>query len=182
MLKTQRICFVINVLLAVTIVASTTSLQAQSAPPLNDPTIVAIFDAANTWDIETGSLAAKRGTTAEVRAFGKMLVRDHTAVRKLGRDLARKLGVTPTPPKNFAMEKDHVETMRKLKAATTAEFDRMFLSLDVAYHTAVIGAVESTLLPAAQNKEFKDLVTSVVPAFKGHRDAGQQLLDKINKR
>ena len=29
-----------------------------------------------------------------------MLARDHKAVRQQGRDLAKKLGVTPTPPKD----------------------------------------------------------------------------------
>src|SRR5215211_803188 len=70
------------------------------APKLDDPTIVAIFDAANTWDMETGELAAKKGTTKEVREFGEMLVRDHRQVRQQGRDLAAKLGVHPTPPAN----------------------------------------------------------------------------------
>ena len=90
--------------------------QAQQAgnTTLNDPTIVAIFDAANTWDIQTGSLAAKKGSTKEVRDFGAMLARDHKNVRQQGRDLAKKLSVTPTPPKDFAMAKDHEAAMKKL--------------------------------------------------------------------
>ena len=50
-------------------------------PPLDDATIVAIFDAANTADIETGTLAVERGRSQEVRDYGGMLVRDHKAVR-----------------------------------------------------------------------------------------------------
>ena len=65
---------------------------------LDDPTIVAIFDATNTADIETGKLAADRGGSNAVRQFGAMLARDHEAVRQQGRDLAKKLGVKPTPP------------------------------------------------------------------------------------
>src|SRR5438132_10879542 len=94
--------------------AVATTLHAQApaaAPKLDDPTIVAIFDAANTWDIETGGLAVKKGSTQDIRDFGKMLVNDHTTVRKQGRDLAKKLGVTPTPPKNFGMAKDHAAAM-----------------------------------------------------------------------
>src|SRR5690242_21565637 len=69
---------------------------------LDDATIVAIFDAANTWDIQTAQLAEKKGTTKDVRDFAAMLVHDHTMVRQQGRDLAKQLGVTPTPPKDFA--------------------------------------------------------------------------------
>ena len=49
----------------------------ESPPALDDGTIVAIFDNANTADIETGKLAAKRGHSKEVRQFGAMLARDH---------------------------------------------------------------------------------------------------------
>src|SRR5690242_12902162 len=77
--------------------ARANSLGATPRAALDDPTIVAIFDAANTWDIETGRLAEKKGTTKEIRDFGAMLAHDHTMVRQQGRDLAKKLGVTPTP-------------------------------------------------------------------------------------
>ena len=46
-----------------------------AAPKLDDPHIVAIFDNANTWDIETGGLGAKKGTTKEVRDFGAQAAR-----------------------------------------------------------------------------------------------------------
>lgn len=148
---------------------------------LNDPTIVAIFDAANTWDIETSGLAAKRGKTHDVREFGAMLVRDHKAVRQQGRDLAKKLGVTPTPPKDFQMAKDHAAAMRKLQSLHGAAFDRAFLAHEVAYHKAVIDAMTTTLLPALQNAEVKDLVTKVAPAFNAHMVKAQSLLDNYPK-
>ena len=97
-------------------VAPVRAVAAQAAK-LDDPTIIAIFDAANTWDMETGALAAKKGTTKEVRDFGAMLVRDHRAVRQQGRDLVKKLGVHPTPPKDFAMAKDHAAALQTLQSA-----------------------------------------------------------------
>jgi putative membrane protein len=110
-----------------------------------------------------------------------MLVRDHTNVRQQGRDLAKKLGVTPTPPKDFAMAKDHAAAMKKLAAASGPAFDRVFLEQEVAFHKAVIDAVTTTLLPAIQNAQVKDLVVKVAPAFKAHMDAAQNLLDKLPK-
>lgn len=163
--------------------ATPTAARAQQspAPKLDDATIVAIFDAANTWDMETGELAAKKGTTKEVREFGEMLVRDHRQVRQQGRDLATKLGVHPTPPANFAMAADHETALKSLRSASGKAFDRAFLGHEVAFHKAVIEAVTSTLLPALQNQEVKDLVTKVAPAFKAHQDAAQNMLDKQPK-
>ncbi len=42
----------------------------------------------------------------------------------------------------------------------------------------VIEAVNTTLMPALQNQEVKDLVTKVAPAFKAHQDMAQNLLNK----
>ena len=166
---------------AMILTAAPRTAAAQSGGKLDDPTIVAIFDAANTWDMETGALAAKRGRTRDVRDFGAMLVKAHRGVRQQGRDLARKLGVTPTPPKNFAMAKDHAAAMRKLRRLHGKAFDRAFLAHEVAYHKAVIDAVTTTLLPALQNAEVKKLVTSVAPAFQAHMAQAQSLLDNYSK-
>jgi len=158
--------------------AATATVQAGS---LNDATIAAIFDAANQWDIETGGLAADRGHTKDVRAFGAMLVRDHHAVQKQGRDLVKKLKVTPTPPKDFAMAKDHAAAMKKLKSLHGKAFDRAFLQHEADYHKAVIDAVTNTLLPAIQNAELKDLVVKVSPAFQAHMLKAQSLLNAYPK-
>lgn len=161
--------------------AASRPANAQAAAKLDDPTIVAIFDAANTWDMETGALAAKRARSKEVRDFGAMLVKAHRGVRQQGRDLAKKLKVTPTPPKNFGMAADHAAAMRKLRALRGPAFDRAFLAHEVAYHKAVIDAVTTTLLPALQNAEVKKLVTDVAPAFQAHMMQAQSMLDHYPK-
>lgn len=145
----------------------------------SDATIVAIFDAANTADIETGSLAAERGSSKEVRDFGAMLARDHKQVRQQGRDLAAKLSVTPTPPKDDQAARDHAAAMARLRNLRGAAFDQAFLQHEAAFHKAVIDAVQSTLLPAIQNGELKALVVKVAPAFEAHMLAAQDLEKKL---
>jgi putative membrane protein len=153
--------------------------SAAAAQALDDPTIVAIFDAANTADIETGKLAVTRGSTKAVRDFGAMLARDHAQVRQQGRDLAKRLGVTPTPPRPDAGARDHAAAMKLLRAQKGAAFDRAFLTHEVAYHAAVIDAVTKTLLPAIKNAEVKALVVKVAPAFQAHMQAAQQMLSQL---
>jgi putative membrane protein len=150
---------------------------AQAKPALDDPAIVGIFDAANGYDIATGSLAAKKGASASVKEFGAMLAKDHTGVRQMGRDLAAKLKVTPTPvAKDFALSTGNAEALKTLNGLNGAAFDKAFLEHEVAYHNAVIDAVTKTLLPAIQNAELKALVEKVAPAFVAHRDAAANML------
>ncbi len=156
------------------------TLQAQAVKPaIDDAAIVGIFDAANTWDISTGSLAVKKASRADVKSLGAMLARDHEAVRTQGRELAAKLGVTPTPVgKDFALLQTYEATLKKLNGLSGAEFDRAFLEYEVAYHKAVIDAVTNAFLPAIQNAELKAFVVKIAPAFQAHMLAAQQLLDK----
>jgi putative membrane protein len=149
---------------------------------LDDPTIVAIFDAANSADIETGSLAVKRAQSKAVRDYGAMMAHDHEAVRQLGRDLAKKLGVTPTPPADDASAKAHAQAMATLRAKRGADFDRAFLRHEVAFHQAVIDAIQTTLLPAIQNEALKALVLKVAPAFQAHMLAAQQLEKELGEK
>lgn len=146
---------------------------------LDDPTIAAIFDAANTADIETGELAVKLGNSEDVRKFGAMLMNDHKMVRQLDRDLVRKLGVTLTPPKPDQGAIDHAAAMKKLGALKGAAFDHAFLQHEVAFHAAVLDAVKTTLMPAIQNAELKALVVKVAPAFQGHMIAAQTMDKKL---
>lgn len=164
---------------AMALVATAHNMQAQSGAKLDDPTIVAIFDAANTYDIEAGALAEKKANLQVVHEFAEMMQRDHRAVRQQGRDLAASLKVTPTPPANFALAKAHVDAMTKLRGLTGTAFDRAYLQNEVDFHSAVIDAVTKTLLPAIQNAQLKDLVTKVAPAFVAHRDRAQNLLDHL---
>jgi putative membrane protein len=172
---------VLLVLAALTAPVAAAPAHAQ-APGLDDPTIVAIFDAANSWDIETSQLALKKSHNAEVRRFAAMMVNDHRAARQLGRDLAHKLKVTPTPPgKDFALAKDHVSTMKALRSAKGQAFDRAYIDHEVSYHQAVIDAVTSQLLPATKNAELKALELKVAPNFQAHLAAGKAVQQKLEK-
>ncbi len=174
-----RLAVSIAVALALGFAAATLArAQTPAVPALDDATIVAIFDAANTADIETAGLAARKGFHKDVRELGQTFVEAHNQVRQQGRDLAKKLGVTPTPPKDDAGARDHVAAMRKLRALSGAEFDRAFLAHEVAFHRSVIAAVTQTLLPAIQNPELRTFVQNVAPAFQGHLAMAEQLAQK----
>ena len=158
------------------------SVAAAPDPALDDATIVAIFDAANTADIETGQLAAERGSSKDVRDFGVMLVRDHKMVRQQGRDLAKRLGVTPTPPADDASARAHADAMSTLRSQQGADFDRAFLEHEVKFHQDVIDAVETTLLPSIQNADVRALVVKVAPAFRAHMIAAQKLEQQLAEK
>jgi putative membrane protein len=185
-IKQQRSHRYTGVILAALVVAGiiafvATRAEARPSANLTEAGVVAIFDLANTADIETGALGEQRASNKEVREYGTMLRQVHTEVRQKGRDLAKKLGVTPALPAGNTMAADHAAAVQRLKKLSGAEFDRAFLQHEQAFHTAVLDAVKSTLLPAIQNKELKDFVTSLGPAFEAHRLMAEHLEKKVAK-
>ena len=111
-----------------------------------------------------------------------MMVRDHRAVRQLGRNLAHKLHVTPTPPgKDFALYQDHESAMKTLRKTKGKAFDKAYIDHEVSYHQAVIDAVTTQLLPATKNAELKELETKVAPNFQAHLAAAKDIQQKLEQ-
>jgi len=66
---------------------------------LNDPTALAMFEDLITYDIETAGIAAKKAMNSDVREVAGQFVQDHKGLLKQAKDLAKKLNMTPTAPK-----------------------------------------------------------------------------------
>ena len=155
---------------------------AQDGTP-NDAQIAHIVVTANTVDIDAGKLAETKASNAEVKQFGETMVKDHTAVNKQATDLAKKLGVKPednATSRSLAQGgRDNLAHLRELKKG--GDFDKAYIDHEVAYHQAVIDALDKTLIPNAKNAELKDLLQKSRPAFVAHLDHAKMLQGKLGK-
>ena len=146
---------------------------------LDDATILAIFDQANSTDISTGLIGAKHGNSEGVRALSSMVIADHIAVQQMGRDLAKKLGIIPTPPDADTSVADQAKTVSLLQSKYGPEFDKAYLQHEIAFHQSVIDAIKGVLLPAIRNDELKKLVETVLPGFEKHLAATKAEAKKL---
>ena len=157
-----------------------TAMVAPAAPAaLTDANIVYLLDNANMLDSSGGSIAATKGTAADVRDFGKRMERDHHALRKQGQDLAKKLGVTPEAPANDDSKASYDKTMSMLNgAAKGKDFDKAYIDNEVTYHKAVLQTA-TTAMGAAQNAELKNLIQKAAPAIQAHLDLAESIQGKM---
>ena len=150
---------------------STLETPAQPAPAatLTDAEIAAVVVAANTIDVQYGELARQRATDSGVKQFAETMIRDHTAVNKNAVELVTKLGVTPQENDvSRSLQQQATETRALLASKSGAEFDRAYIANEVAYHKAVLDALDKVLIPSAANAELKQTLIDVRPAFDGH--------------
>lgn len=145
------------------------SPQASAAPRVNDAEIAAIVVAANAIDVDAGRLALARSQNPEVRRFAQTMVTDHTAVNEAAAALVGRLGVTPVESAISRGLKDGArQTSARLSALQGAAFDQAYLDNEIAYHDAVIKAVDGVLIPNAANAELKAALVGARPAFQAH--------------
>ena len=144
------------------------SACAQSAAP-TDPQIAAIVVAANQVDIDAGKLAASKTSNADVKTFAQQMVTDHTGVNKQAVELVTRLKVTPEDNATSQSLKSGGDTnLTTLKGLSGAAFDKAYVDHEVAYHQAVLDAVDKVLIPSASNADLKALLVKVRPAFVAH--------------
>jgi len=165
---------------AAALVSATFVAYAQGGP--NDAQIAAIVVTANQVDIDAGKLAESKATHKDVKAFGKMMVTDHTGVNKSATDLVTKLKVKPEDnPTAQSLKKGGQENVAHLKTLKGDAFNKAYIEHEVAYHQQVIDALDQTLIPSAQNAELKALLVKVRPAFVAHLDHAKKLQAEYGK-
>ena len=157
-----------------------TSVSGQEKTSLSDAEVAFVAVTANQIDINYAAIAKEKSTNPEVIKFAETMERDHKAVIAKAAALAKKLGVTP---KDNAVSKQLVadaEKMKKdLRSTNAGLFDRKYIDNEVAYHKAVIAAVNGLLIPETENAELKALLTSVVPALEAHLHHAEMLQKQI---
>jgi putative membrane protein len=149
------------------------------AGALTDPNIVYILDQANAADSARGKLAETKGTSADVRSFGKLMVGEHHSLREQGQALAKKLNVTPQMPANDQSEAQAKQELDSLTAQAKGKaWDKAYIDYEVTYHKAVLETATKAL-DAAQNQELKDLIKKAAPVIQHHLDRAEQIQKKL---
>jgi putative membrane protein len=151
------------------------SALAQGAKP-TDPQIAHIAYTAGVIDIAAAKQAIEKTANKDVKSFAEDMVRDHEAVNKQALDLVKKLKVTPEDnDTSKTLSKNAAAKLAELGHLKGAEFDKAYVANEVAYHKAVDGALETTLIPNANNAELKSLLQTGLKIFEGHEQHAEHV-------
>jgi len=158
------------------------SAVAWAAEGPTDPQIAAIVVTANQVDIDAGRVAETRAQNAQVREFAQLMVKDHTGVNQAATELVTRLKVTPqTNPTSESLRQGGDQNLATLRKLHGAPFDKAYVDHEVAYHQAVLDAVDHTLIPSASNPDLKALLVKVRPGFVAHLEHARTLQASLAK-
>jgi putative membrane protein len=166
--------------LAAAVCFGAATAMAQTTGKPTDPQIADIAYTAGQIDIEQAIDALKMTNTKAVRSFAEEMIRDHLAVNNKVLVLCDKLKVTPEGnDTSKTMYREARLKREELRALSGTAFDKAYADNEVAYHEAVNGALESTLIPAAQNAQLKSLLETGLKLFKEHQKHAEKLVDEL---
>jgi putative membrane protein len=89
-------------------------------------------------EIQAGELAEAQGTAKDVKAYGAMMVKDHTAAADKLKAIAAQKNITLPASVSTDMQKD----LDDLKAKSGKDFDKAYIDMMVSDHKKVISAFE----------------------------------------
>jgi putative membrane protein len=150
--------------------------------PLNDAQIATIALTAHQIDVERGKLVVDKTKNDAVKQLARHMIDDHTLGTNEVLALAKKLGVTPEESAVTKGLKDGAaQTAAKLKTLKGADLDRAYVDAEIAYHQAVIDAVNKVLLPSVKNAEVKQALVNTGPTLQAHLVHAQQVQAALAK-
>jgi putative membrane protein len=155
-----------------------------ATPKLNDRDIAAIFLAANYTDVSYAQVALTpdRTRNTEVIAFANRMLADHGGLAKSAMDLFSLADIAPRDNTISLDFRDESAAKRDtLRELTGHPFDSTYMANEVRYHTRLLGALDSLLIPAARNKDLQVMLNRVRPAVAAHLEHATRVQAGLGK-
>jgi putative membrane protein len=163
------------VLCGVTVGVLITAGIAHAADAPDTATVLGKLHKSNQKEIAAGKLAQKSGKSREVKAYGKMLEKDHGAADKKVAALAKqeKIDLGAATPADAASDMSGM--------ASDPMFDKKFAQEMVDDHKKDIAEVTEARDGTADAK-LKKLLVDLVPTLQKHQDTAQKIVDAETKK
>lgn len=143
----------------------------------NDAEFLVHAEEINLEEIELGSLAKTRGTSAEVKELGKMMETDHSKASKDLKKLAESKQISiPTTLTDAGLN-----AQKDLTKADAKDFDKDYVDKMVNGHKDAVSKFEDASTNA-KDADIRNWATSMISVMRQHLDKFIALQDKYEKR
>lgn len=181
---------------AVALVAAATTISVHSQAPTPNEAMqgdvrnfVDAMAIAGMAEVQLGNLAVQRASSADVKAFGQMMVRDHSRANDELKQVASRLKLEPTTQ----LDKKHRDVADRLSKLNGAAFDREYIAAMVQGHQDVLTQLQAqtrnrpttgaetarTSAPGANEEPVTQWAAKTLPVVQQHLARAQQLQQQL---
>ncbi len=155
---------------------------ADSGPLVSDEQILLITRTANENEVEQAELAHKKSRDLRVQKLAAQMVRDHSAAKDRGNEIAHKDSLSLEPStQSDQMEREGRQTMRVLKSEEGHDFDKAYLDTQVREHSAVLEMLTDLLIPSSTGADVRTYLHDLKASVEEHLDHAVTLKQAIEK-
>ena len=137
---------------------------------------------ANASEVDLGKVAEQRAQSKDVKAFGKHMVKDHTALDKDAQSWAKKnnvtIGAPPQDDTHQAEMKKMQDLKQKLESLSGTEFDKTYMQAMAEDHANDLSKVQ-TFEQQTTNKSLKKLLEKARKVIASHKKDADKLVEKL---
>lgn len=119
------------------------------------------------YEIEAGKLAVQKAQSEQTRAFGQMMIDDHTKSSQDMKAVMAKMSPAATPPSR--LDAEHQGMIDRLKSASGAAFDREYQNQQMMAHRKAL-ALHEGYGANGDNADLKAFAQTVVPVIRKHHE------------
>jgi len=117
------------------------------------------------YEVEAAKMAQTRSKNADIKAFAKMMVTDHTKSTAMLKPLAQAAGQTPADK----LDQRRQGFIDNLKAASDADFDKTYVDQQVAAHEEALTLMQGYAKDGG-DAALKDAAAKIAPTVQMHLD------------
>ncbi len=145
--------------------AAVGTASATTVGPHDTAAFVSNASQSDMYEIQAAQIAEKRSKTPDIKAFAKMMVKDHTATSAAMAPLAKAAGQTPA---------DKLDDRRQgfidhLNQASDADFDKVYVDQQVAAHKEALDLMNGYAKDGS-DAGLKDAAGKTAPKVQMHLD------------
>lgn len=146
--------------------APAAAAQAAAQPSTQDTQYLQAVHQVNLFEITAGNLAQQKGKNQQVKDLGKMFVTDHTQLDQTVQSTAQQLNVQlPGDP-----TADQQKVLDKLNNVSGAEFDKAWVTAQLAGHVQAIQATQTEISQGSEQSVVQ-IAQDALPVLQAHYDA-----------
>jgi putative membrane protein len=126
-------------------------------------------------EVEFGRLAQEKASNPRVKAFGEMMVKDHSQANEDLKSLANKKNLTL--PTDMGKHQRHMDDLNK---KTGAEFDKAYMKMMVDDHKEDVDEFEDAAKDA-NDPEVKNFASQKLPTLRKHLDSAKAINESLGR-
>jgi putative membrane protein len=160
--------------------AASTTGASGSTTALGDADIANVIHEVNAGEIAAGKIAQTKAKNADVKAYAREMVQEHTALDKKGAKISGQQGATNAAIRDSVVNANQAMSSQLQSANSGADFDKVYIDGQVQGHQNALSFLQAAQ-NQTQNADLKKMIDAAIPDVQKHLDRARSLQSKVGQ-